>query len=108
MQDTIAADALSDRVVQCPPLVSEECYNSRLAQMSLNAVGNLLREVLKDRENPSKKSSLLLYRTHLKALDSWYTELPIYLCLREATPGGPCRVDLESNDRQKTAIVCLR
>jgi hypothetical protein len=75
--------------------------------MSLNAVGNLLKEVMKDLENPSNTYSLPLYRTHLKALDSWYADLPIYLCLRETSPGGLCRVDPESNDRQKTAIVCL-
>ncbi|PMD40548.1 hypothetical protein L207DRAFT_341045 [Hyaloscypha variabilis F] len=87
-----------------PPLESEECYNSRLTQMSLNAVGMLLREVLKDGETPSKFSTSILYRTHLKALDSWHAELPTYLCLHETTPGGLCRVDPASNERQKTAI----
>jgi len=107
MQVIIAAKAWSDGVEQLPPIESEECYSSRYTQMSLNAIGNLLREVLKDHERPSQSSSLLLYRTHLKALDNWYAELPIYLCLRETSPGGFGRVDQESSERQKTAIVSL-
>ena len=73
--------------------------------MSLNAVGNLLSEVVKDRETSSKDPPSWLYASHLKALDNWYTELPIYLCLQAQTSGGLVGVDPESNDRQKTAIV---
>jgi hypothetical protein len=62
---------------------------------------------MKDRQTPSKSSPLLLYSTHLKALDSWYAELPIYLCLRAPTSGRIGTVDPESNERQMTAIVCL-
>jgi hypothetical protein len=96
-----------DLTEQYPPLISDEIYNSRMAQMSVNAAGNILREIMKDRRDPSKSSSVLLYSTHLKALDSWYAGLPLYLCFRAPTPWWSGTVDPKNNDRQMTAIVCL-
>jgi hypothetical protein len=72
--------------------------------MSFNAAGNILREIMKDRQTCLKSSPIILYSTHLKALDSWYAELPIYLCLRAPTSGRIGTVDPESNERQMTAI----
>jgi hypothetical protein len=90
---------------QQPPLVSKECYNSRLVQMSISAVSGLLGEVVKDRRDLSKGASTFLYTAHLKALETWHSHSPLYLRLR--TPGSedPRMVHSEANDRQKAGIV---
>ncbi|KAH9204324.1 hypothetical protein DL95DRAFT_119186 [Leptodontidium sp. 2 PMI_412] len=88
-----------------PPLVSEEYYDGRLVQMSMSAVSGLLREVVKDRRDPSKGASTFLYPTHLMALEGWHSELPLYLRLRTPSSEEPRMIYSEANDRQKAGIV---
>src|SRR6266496_6764623 len=90
---------------QRPPLVSGECYNGRLVQMSMSAVGGLLREIVKDRRDPSKGTSTFLYNTHLKALETWRLDSPLYLRLRTPSSEDPRMVRSEANERRKAGIV---
>lgn len=90
--------------IEQPPLSSEESYNSRLVHMSMTAVSSILKEVIKDRPGPSTHSPLL-YKAHLGALDSWRSNLPLYLCLRPPDSADPRVVYPGGNDRQKTAVL---
>jgi hypothetical protein len=70
----------------------------------MTAVSSILKEVIKDRPDPSTHSPLL-YKAHLGALDSWRSNLPLYLCLRPPDSADPRVVYPGGNDRQKTAVV---
>jgi hypothetical protein len=72
--------------------------------MSMTAVSSILKEVIKDRPNPSTHSPVL-YKAHLGALDNWHSNLPLYLCLRPPDSANAHVVYSGGNDRQKTAIV---
>jgi len=91
--------------VEQPPLLSIDCYNGRFVQMSIGAISNILQEIIKDRRDSTKKPSALLYKTHLKALDSWHAELPQYLCLQTPSSEDTRMVHPEASYKQKTAIL---
>lgn len=73
--------------------------------MSMGAVSGLLREVVKDRRNPSKGASTFLYTAHLKALGTWHSHSPLSLRLRTPSSEDPRMVYSEANNRQKAGIV---
>lgn len=91
--------------VEQPPLVSEECCNGRLVQMSMAAVSGLLREVAQDRRHLSKAASTSLYTAHLRALETWYSRSPLYLRLRTPSSEDLRIVQSGANDRQKAGIL---
>ncbi len=73
--------------------------------MSIAALSNRLREILKDRGDFANHPSPLLYKAHLQALDSWHTELPVYACLRTPSVEDSRMISPNASYGQKTAIV---
>jgi hypothetical protein len=72
--------------------------------MNLNVLGRFLREILEDRLKTPKLSSSIV-SAHLKSLEKFYADLPIYFCLQPRTAGNSSRLLEGSSDRQKTSIV---
>lgn len=87
-------------------MASEECLNSRLAQMNVNFLGCFLGEVFKDRI-AGRRPSAALFEAHLQSMEGFYSELPIYFQARPQMLTTACRMFEGVNDRQKTSIVCL-
>jgi hypothetical protein len=78
----------------------------RCSRLSVSAISNLLREIIKDRRDSTNgPPCFLLYEAHLKALDSWRNELPFYLCLRTPSLEDSRMVRPGITYIQKTAIV---
>lgn len=76
--------------------------------MSINSIGNLLRELIKDRlDSRNNPHFSRLYKAHLEALESWHTELPPYLRLQTPTAEDSHMVKEEVTRQQQTAIVRL-
>lgn len=72
--------------------------------MSISAISNHLREIIKDRRDPAKDPSLL-YHVHLNALDSWHAKLPLYVILQTPSSNDSRMFRQEASYQQKTAIV---
>jgi len=92
-----------------PPLLSEECLNSRLTQMNMSALSSLLKEVLQDGiRSETSTTSYSVINIHLQSLQRFHSELPIYFCLRPTLesekPGSSHLVD-GANARQKASIL---
>jgi len=73
--------------------------------MSISAISNQLREILKDIHNSTKDPSSCLYDIHLNALDCWHAELPLYVCLLTPSSDDSRMFRQEASYQQRTAIV---
>jgi hypothetical protein len=72
--------------------------------MSISAISNHVREIIKNRRHPAKDPSLLYYVT-LNALDSWHAKLPLYTILQAPSSDDSRIFRQEISYQQKTAVV---
>jgi len=73
--------------------------------MSISAISNHFREIIKDLRESKNDPSSTLYDIHLNALDSWHAELPLYLCLQTPSSEDSRMFRQEASYQQKTAIL---
>ena len=72
--------------------------------MSISAISNHVREIIKNRRHPAKDPSLLYY-VPLNALDSWHAKLPLYTILQTPSSDDSRIFRQEISYQQKTAVV---
>jgi len=72
--------------------------------MSIIAISNHVREIIKNRRHPAKDPSLLYY-VPLNALDSWHGKLPLYKILQTPSSDDSRIFRQEISYQQKSAVV---
>jgi hypothetical protein len=72
--------------------------------MSISAISNHVREIIKNRRHPAKDPSLLYY-VPLNALDSWHAKLPLYKILQTPSSDDSRIFRQEISYQQKSAVV---